>query len=251
MSKKTFYDFKGEPIGVKEFIELYEPCYFIENKKAEGIRHTQTARCVEDEVVAILNGHIESRADVAKVMAWKIGKIKHGESEDNTKIVYAADWKTCEEENPNSGKKMDLKTLADYILGNRDKLEVLAAEKPQECLNQLRDVAEKIDGMGSVLMINLLFFLSHGKGPIYDRFAMASLIAYEDGLSPVGHNEVVLSDLPDKTDKRFETICEDGIYAKYIEKLDALGVDYKEDRRLDRALWVYGHAFEVKEGKCC
>ena len=83
MSKKTFYDFKGEPIGVKEFIELYEPCYFIENKKAEGIRHTQTARCVEDEVVAILNGHIESRADVAKVMAWKIGKIKHGESEEN------------------------------------------------------------------------------------------------------------------------------------------------------------------------
>ena len=77
------------------------------------------------------------------------------------------------------------------------------------------------------------------------------MIAYEDGLSPVGHNEVVLSDLPDKTDKRFETICEDGIYAKYIEKLDALGVDYKEDRRLDRALWVYGHAFEVKEGKCC
>lgn len=176
MSKKTFYDFKGEPIGVKEFIELYEPCYFIENKKAEGIRHTQTARCVEDEVVTILNGHIESRADVAKVMAWKIGKIKHGESEENKKIVYAADWELCEEENPNSGKKMDLKTLADYILGNRDKLEVLAAEKPQECLNQLRDVAEKID---------------------------------------------------------------------------ALGVDYKEDRRLDRALRVYGHAFEVKEGKCC
>lgn len=254
MSEKTFYDFKGEPIGVKEFIELYEPCYFIENKKAEGIRHTQTARCVEDEVVAILNGHIESRADVAKVMAWKIGKIKHGESEKNRIIVYAADWKTCEEENPNSGKKLDLNTLADYILDNRDKLEVLAAEKPQECLNQLRDVAEKIDGMGPVLMINLLFFLSHGKCPIYDCFVMASLRAYEEGLSPVeykGKPPVKVPNLPDKNSKRFETICEDGIYAEYIEKLDALGVDYKEDRRLDRALWVYGHAFEVKEGKCC
>ena len=257
MSKKTFYDFKGEPIGVKEFIELYEPCYFIENKKAEGIRHTQTARCVEDEIVAILNGHIENehikfRANLAKVMAWKIGKIKHEESKKNEKIVYASDWKLCETKNPKRyGEEMDLDTLAKSMFDNRNELKKLAAEKPQECLNQLRDVAEKIDGMGPVYLINLLFFLSHGKCPIYDRFAMASLIAYEDGLSPVGHNEVVLSDLPDKTDKRFETICEDGIYAKYIEKLDALGVDYKEDRRLDRALWVYGHAFEVKEGKCC
>ena len=101
MSKKTFYDFKGEPIGVKEFIELYEPCYFIQsdNKKDEEIQCIRTSRYVEVEEI--------------------------------------------------------------------------------------------------------------------------------------------------------ETICEDGIYAKYIEKLDALGVDYKEDRRLDRALWVYGHAFKAKEGKCC
>ena len=35
MSEKTFYDFKGEPIGVKEFIELYEPYYFIENERTK------------------------------------------------------------------------------------------------------------------------------------------------------------------------------------------------------------------------
>ena len=87
MSEKTFYDFKGEPIGVKEFIELYEPYYFIENEKDKRIRHTQTARCVEKEIVAILkNGDIESRANLAKVMAWKIGKIKHGESKKNKKM---------------------------------------------------------------------------------------------------------------------------------------------------------------------
>ena len=112
----------------------------------------------------------------------------------------------------------------------------------------------KIVGLGSVYLINLLFFLSHGKCPIYDRFAMASLRAYEEGLSPVeykGKPPVKVPNLPDKNSKRFETICENGAYAEYIEKLDALGVDYKEDRRLDRALWVYGHAFEIEEGKCC
>lgn len=258
MSKKTFYDFKGEPIGVKEFIELYEPCYFIQsdNKKDEEIRCIRTSRYVEvEEIEPILEEGIKSRADLAKVMAWKIGKIKHKESKE--KIVYASDWELCEKENPmRYGKEMDLNTLADYILGNRDKLEVLAADKPQECLNWLRDITRenKIVGLGSVYLINLLFFLSRGKCPIYDRFAMASLRAYEDGLSPVGHKgkpPVKVPNLPDKNSKRFETICENGAYAEYIEKLDALGVDYKEDRRLDRALWVYGHAFEVKEGKCC
>ena len=264
MSEKTFYDFKGEPIDVKKFIELYEPCYFIENKKAKGIRHTQTARCVEEEIVAILNGHIENehikfRANLAKVMAWKIGKIKHEEIKKNEMIVYASDWKLCETKNPKRyGEEMDLDTLAKSMFDNRNELKKLAAEKPQECLNQLRDVAEKIDGMGPVYLINLLFFLSHGKCPIYDRFAMASLRAYEEGLSPVGHKgkpPVKVPNLPDKNSKRFTTICEDGIYAKYIEKIDvlnnALGINDETDRRLDRALWVYGHAFEVKEGKCC
>ena len=219
MSEKTFYDFKGEPIGVKEFIELYEPYYFIENEKDKRIRHTQTARYVEKEIVAILkNGDIESRANLAK--------------------------------------EMDLDTLAKSMYDNRNELKKLAVEKPQECLNWLRDITRenKIVGLGSVYLINLLFFLSHGKCPIYDRFAMASLRAYEEGLSPVeykGKPPVKVPNLPDKNSKRFETICENGAYAEYIEKLDALGVDYKEDRRLDRALWVYGHAFEIEEGKCC
>lgn len=76
MSEKTFYDFKGEPIGVKEFIELYEPYYFIENEKDKRIRHTQTARYVEKEIVAILkNGDIESRANLAKVGSGRLGKL--------------------------------------------------------------------------------------------------------------------------------------------------------------------------------
>lgn len=257
MSEKTFYDFKGEPIGVKEFIELYEPCYFIENKKAEGIQHTQTSRCVEKEIVAILkNGDIESRANLAKVMAWKIGKIKHGESKKNKKIVYASDWESCETKNPKRyGKEMDLDTLAKSMFDNRNELKKLAVEKPQECLNWLRDITRenKIFGLGPVYLINLLFFLSRGKWAIYDRFAMASLRAYEKGLSPVGQEKEVgpIPNLPDKNSKRFETICENGTYAEYIEKLDALGVNYKKNRRLDRALWVYGHAFKDKEEKCC
>lgn len=47
MSEKTFYDFKGEPIGVKEFIELYEPYYFIERKGQKNPTYTDCEICRE------------------------------------------------------------------------------------------------------------------------------------------------------------------------------------------------------------
>lgn len=239
----TFYDFAGKKIaGIKEFIDLYEPSYFMGNPKAQGIIHSQSSRYVEEnEIMPILTGHINSYSDFAKIMAWKIGKIKHLESEAANKIIYAADWQLCDEQNPmRYGKELQLMKLSDYILCNREELEALALDNPQECLRRIRNV--NITGIGTVYLITILFFLSHGNYPIYDRFAMASLLAAEQGLSPAAKERVEILELPTKWERGFATICEKQ-YAEYIKRLDDLNFDYKNDRRLDRALWVYGHAF--------
>lgn len=239
----TFYDFAGKEItDIEKFVDIYEPCYFVGNAKAQGITHSQSSKYVEEkEIMPILIGHINSYSDFAKIMAWKIGKIKHSESELVSKIIYADDWKFCEEQNPmRYGKELQLTKLSDYILCNREELEVLALDNPQECLRRIRNV--NVTGIGTVYLITILFFLSHGKYPIYDRFAMASLLAAEQDLRPIDGEQIEMSELPTKWERGFATICEKQ-YAEYIKRLYDLNFDYKNDRRLDRALWVYGHAF--------
>ena len=238
----TFYDFEGNSITVQEFIALYEPCYFIGNSKAKGFVHTQSSSYVENqEIMPILQGHISSYSDLAKVMAWKIGKIKHLESEKTKVMQYASDWAHCESENPlRYGRVMELQKLADYILKHQPELEDDAINNPQECLCRLRDVGTK--GIGTVYLITLLFFLSHGMYPIYDRFAMASLMAAEEDMSPHLEKTIKVPNLPSKGAKGFSAICKNQ-YADYIKRLEDLNVDYQNDRGLDRALWVYGHGF--------
>lgn len=239
----TFYDFSGKEItDIKEFVDLYEPCYFVGNFKAQGIIHSQSSKYVEEkEIMPILSGHINSYSDFAKIMAWKIGKIKHLESEESNKVIYAENWKLCEKQNPlRYGKELQLKKMSDYILNSREDLERLALNNPQECLRRLRNV--NVTGIGTVYLITILFFLSHGNYPIYDRLAMASLLAAEQDLSQIDGKQIEMIEMPTKWEHGFATICEKQ-YAEYIKRLDDLNFDYKNDRRLDRALWVYGHAF--------
>lgn len=242
----TFYDLDGNSLGTHDFIELYSKYYFNDNDKAEGIKYTQSSSYVENEkIMPILQGHIDSYSDFAKIMAWKIGKIKHKESQDKKKIIYASDWSNCEKTNPLRYKnKLDLKKLAKYICSNREELEILAIQNPQECLRRLSKV--NISGIGTVYLITLLFFLSHGQYPIYDRFAQGALYAFKNDIKPNG--AVCVRELPTKNSGGFANLME-GQYGEYIKELEALGVDYKNDRRVDRALWVYGHAFNYIKKK--
>ena len=239
----AFYDFEGREVDTNTFVDLYAPSYFLGENKAPGIQYTQTSKFVEDEIEHILNNHFKQYSDIAKVLAWKIGKIKHLESEKNKQFIYHSDWASCEHNNPlRFSKEFDLNTFAEYLLNNNNIniLEDLASNNPQECLRLIRN--HSIRGIGTVYLITILFFLSHGKYPIYDRFAMAAMTADEKNCRPGADIEV--KPLPSKWDKGFATIC-DCEYLDYINKLDKLDIDYKSNRRLDRALWVYGHAFNV------
>ena len=239
----AFYREDGDKLNVQDFVERYFKGYLLGERKISGITYQQSSKYVEDEVMKIKDSHFESYIDVVRVMAWKTGRIRHRESQKQKKFIYTSDWEDCEKNNPKLyGRVFDLKKLAKYILDNRNYLEEVAVNDPQECLKLLRNTG--IKGIGSVYLITLLFFLSHGKYPIYDRFAMAALIANEKNICANNNQVITVNELPGKGSKPFATLCEQE-YGEFIKKLDALGVDYKNNRKVDQALWVYGHAFKV------
>ena len=95
-----------------------------------------------------------------------------------------------------------------------------------------------VAGVGPVYGITLLFFASNGAYPIYDRFANISLNAIFEGKKP-------------HSDKWYPKDLSAKVYEKYIADLKDLvkgteilytGKD-EDSRKLDRALWVYGHMF--------
>ena len=94
--------------------------------------------------------------------------------------------------------------------------------------------------MSCTSSITLLFFLSKGHYPIYDKYAH---IALKVILERMDYKEVV-------TDKALNCEFHNGTkkylddYKTYIEKLESIfGKEYATDRRIDQALWAYGHLF--------
>lgn len=241
---KAFYDVRtGNPISAEDFISLYNDSYFIGGERViNGVR--QSSRIAEEEIEKILKDGIKYRNDVINLLAWKIGKINHLESDECGKIVFSKDWeKAYDGVIYRYGVKWNgVNKFADYIADNFDNLNKLSEENPQAVLNDLKENSP--NGIGTVYLITLLYFISKGRYPIYDRFAELAL----RGGNPESDtlNEITL---PDKNSKKFADVYEE--YVKpYSEKISGIfGVDYKnidEYRNIDRALWVYGHAFKTK-----
>jgi hypothetical protein len=115
---------------------------------------------------------------------------------------------------------------------------------------ELMAVAENVQGLGPVYLITLMFFITKGKYPIYDRFAMAallSLLASENGYN-LPHDESIVrkTSLPEKSGST--ELSKLKLYNNYIGLLHHFfGQSWKNDRKIDQALWVYGHYFDVQQ----
>ena len=254
----------------EEFINYYNTRYFTYcTDKVPYTTDKGKNRCVgknskfaEELIEKILEKNPEdfTDSDVALILAWKIGKIKHSESE-NQKLVLHGDWQetlgqysseTREFTDWNGDpikryKNIDInvKTIAKYLRKDGKRLnELVGSDKRQKALDELRE--ENWQGIGSVYLITLLYFVSNhqypGKCPIYDRFAMRALLAIK-GKKAIGES-VECGELPDKSSKQFSKII-DKRMNEYIKLLKAIfGDEYKGKRDIDRALWVYGHLFK-------
>ena len=232
-----FYTLDGNEIDKSEFVEKYGNSYYRGCLRCIP-RVGQSSRFVEDHIDTLLKNGIQKPLDVVHILAWKIGKIKHSESQDS--FVYADDWKNAEQFVAyRYNRKFDIQTISEYIANNITQLEKNAENHPQQVLCELRDL--HINGLGTVYIITLLYFISRGQYPIYDRFAWKAIQAICDDKTP--GDIINASELPEKKSRAFDTVFDTHMIS-YMKKMDSVfGSAYQESRDVDRALWVYGHAF--------
>lgn len=238
-----FYLNNGTEISAKEFVEIYNSGYFLGNSRPIP-RVTQNSTVAESEMERILQEGIRKPTDVYKIMAWKVGKIRHADSDMANKIVYAANWVNAESGVVKNYRfRLDMRRFAENIVANIEHLEKIAEMDPQAVLNQLKaGEVSAPKGIGTVYLITLLYFISHGKWPIYDRFAMMALMAITEEKKP--GDTVSFSDLPEKSSEEFGSVM-DLCKQEYIGRLiSVFGEEYNCNRNVDRALWVYGHQFK-------
>lgn len=232
-----FYTLDGNEIDKSEFVEKYGNSYYRGCLRCIP-RVGQSSRFVEDHIDTLLKNGIQKPLDVVHILAWKIGKIKHSESQDS--FVYADDWKNAEQFVAyRYNRKFDIQTISEYIANNITQLEKNAENHPQQVICELRDL--HINGLGTVYIITLLYFISRGQYPIYDRFAWKAIQAICDDKKP--GDIINASESPEKKSRAFDTVFDTHMIS-YMKKMDSVfGSAYQESRDVDRVLWVYGHAF--------
>lgn len=230
---------------VEEFIKQYEPPYFIENdpeKSATGRNIGQSCRLADEEMQLYLDKGITCAEDVIKILDWKIGQIDHKKSEEEH-FVYYKDIPSNQFTVKNMyGKVIESKELCNYIA---DKYPFLNSQTPEEIYKNLLQL--NVNGLGTVYLLTLVYFISQGESPIYDRFAHQALDALEKGLIPK-IDKVTKYTVPDKKSKH--AFC--WFTKEYSKRLKCSFPNHYKSRSLDRALWVYGHLFKTDvKGKCC
>lgn len=140
------------------------------------------------------------------------------------------------------GKHFEINGLVNYIGKNIDELQTDIINDPQLALNK---IAEHSPGdIGTVYIITLLYFISKGRYPIYDRFAAIPLEAIKQDKKP--GDIIKYKELPSIKDRKFRCLMKNGM-AEYMKRLETfLGADYWKNQDVDRVLWVYGHYFLQK-----
>ena len=218
--------------------------FYPRQNKIENIRYCQNSEKAEKIILGLpFSRENIIHKNIAMALAWKNGKIKNFVTEETGKIVYAIDWKDCEVINPKRyGKEFDINSLSLYI---RDKYydieQEILNDNPVEAARIIQGA--KVKGVGGTYAITLLFFLSRGKYPIFDRFAGRAIgeLCGERILK-----EKSCYDNSDMFSTKFTEAYQIFIIEmKKIMDIVACGKNYMEYRELDQALWVYGHSIEL------
>ncbi|MCF0129872.1 MAG: hypothetical protein HUJ70_14910 [Pseudobutyrivibrio sp.] len=238
----------------KAFVDYYAPKYYLDcEEEVKDTRNSDINRSyrpfetlVSNLLCRDLSKSLQNE-DIFRILAWKIGGYDHKQSKKERTDVYKEQWnESCLQVVLNK-KTVNISEYAEW-LRQKEKDILMKAEKDiTKGLRLIRNPNGKaLKGIGDVYAITLLYFISRGKYPIYDRFVFRALYAIENNLKP---GDIVTYE------KWIQAIVETGpskvgIYEKiYIERLSKLNselgnTDYK-NRDLDRALWVYGHKFKV------
>ncbi len=191
----------------------------------------------EDKIIAKLGKGIYDSSSIA----WKLGT----ELNDNGDINYryfhfkADDTKKFCKLVQKCYDSSSLKTYNSNF--DRKDLYKCIRDLYSEILKINIDTGLPGEKFGAVQIINSIYFLSAGKVPIYDEHAHKGILALDYKVSPL---DIYLGYNNSKTD--IDTvIC---LYKEYLMLLETVFSDkifstenQFIDRKLDQALWVYGH----------
>lgn len=210
MTDYVFFAPDGELLDKEQFIKLYGLIY----------RYSVPDWKLENDVENILRKGTLSHEDIIKIFEWKTGcRSTDGKTVHYRSVVINAD------------------DVARCINPK--------AEMPEQLLDDLL----KIKGLGSVYAITVLYFLSGGKYPIYDRFAHTGA----DAILNQNHTEfgkrIVYKGISNS--KSGKTVFQ-SYKEKYADKFAEIKKIFGEnvsDRDIDRALWAYGHLFYAESKK--
>ncbi len=214
-------------------INLLEQAYFGKKKvKGISIKNSVDRKYEDDEIV---KKRLEKGIIDEWVVAWKAGRIKNSKIEmldGNYLNGY--------------GRQMDKEKTDCFLQAvseNCKDIEWINAKDPKWIIDNFSKIYKKVidsapipDFFGAVYIINLIFFMSGGILPIYDKFAHKALKALLMGKRPC---EVYVGPAPE--DKR--NVDEvSAMYMEYLWLLEKTMGKHSIDRKTDRALWVFGHA---------
>lgn len=212
-------------INKEKFIETYEPYYFdgeLLNPDLGLCRLNQTSSAIEGIIEEKLKDGI---MDVV-AFEWKTGRLKL-EEVDNGDIFNKSDYYD------GYGRKIGGEVLRNYLCELKKK----KIQFDSDC--SLKDLYQKVfmgapKYVGSVYLINIMYFLSKGEIPIYDKFAHKAVKALYWNVSP---SEVYVAEAPDRNN--VDDVV--NVLNEYCRYLEALFGKQNIERKIDRALWVYGH----------
>ncbi len=168
------------------------------------------------------------------VVAWKTGKIKQ-----DGNVYLPIEKEGCYYNG--YGKKIDKTELIKYLNSVNTKWETLKDEGDFKTIYQALNPENAPDNFGAVYIINLIYFKSKMKWPIYDKFAHMAIKSIYMEKEPW---EVYVGDAPGK--KEINKVV--NMYSEYIWLLEKVFDKKDISRDFDRALWAYGHhKCEVKD----
>lgn len=249
MAKYTYYYPDGNPISnFKAFVEFYDKLYFYLNPD----------RKLEKRMDDILRDGISTNDDekggndVVDIFRWKIGATDYCYNPLKVYNQYhpKANSQKGKEENPLllDGVWKIVKETGGRIDGDRTK----------EIFCRIRNASD-CTGIGATYALTVIYFLTGGKYPIYDRFAYIALTKIrnsesEDLFDGSGFLKGELFQKDEFTKCIASGKKPETIFDAYVENYKApLEAWLKENnaeysRTVDRALWTYGHLFNENIG---
>ena len=249
-----FYYPNGELIEKREnFIDFYSKVYYYLNADI----------ALEKEMEEILerSGGL-TKDNIVDIFRWKIGATNY----NRNKLIVESQYLQGE----NAISLMPVWDLVDDWQSDGTDKKLQENPDSEETDKTAEDVFAKLikcPDIGPVYAITLLYFLSKGTYPIYDKFADLALKAITEdtyGFTEEGNLKDLIpySDLKDLISKEeLKAIRENEkkndakemflAYKRYISLLQTVlendYSEYKTNRDYDRALWVYGHLFNQTE----